>query len=373
MHVLDASRVVAVASALVSPDQKDEYTAKIRAEYQTQREEYAARQTKRTLLPIEKARANRTKVDWALSEADVPKPIFTGVRVLDGIPLEQIVPYIDWSPFFHAWELRGRYPQILTDEVVGEAASDLWNDAQIMLKRILDEKLITARAVYAFFPANSVGDDIELYTDDTRSEVLGRFHTLRQQGEMPAGRPNQALSDFVAPKETGIHDYMGAFAVTAGHGVELVAEDYKRQNDDHSSILVKALADRFAEALAEMLHKRVRAEWGYGKAENLSNDELIAEKYRGIRPAPGYPACPDHTEKRTLFDLLNVPDYGGIRLTENCAMDPAASVSGFYFSHPQAHYFPVGKIDKDQVQDYARRKQMDLAEVERWLAPNLGY
>jgi 5-methyltetrahydrofolate--homocysteine methyltransferase len=371
VHVLDASRVVNVASALISDEQRADYEAKVRNEYQALREDYAAKQTKRTFLPLEKARANRTRIDWKSYASEVPQPEFTGVRVLDNVPLEEILPFIDWSPFFHAWELRGRYPQILKDPVVGEAATELWNDTQKILKRVLDEKIITAKAVYGLFPANTIGDDIELYTDETREHVLTRFHMLRQQGEMPPGKPNQSLSDFVAPRETGVADHVGGFAVTAGHGVEEVAAEYKRQGDDHSSILLKALADRFAEGLAEMLHKRVRDEWGFGKSENLTSEDLVREKYRGIRPAAGYPACPDHTEKRTLFDLLNVPDYGGIRLTESCAMDPGASVSGLYFSHPQAHYFAVGKIDRDQLEDYALRKGMPLEEMERWLAPNL--
>jgi len=371
VHVLDASRVVGVAGSLMSDEQRPQYEENLRAEYTTLREDYASKQTKRTLLPLEQARANATPIDW--DSYRVPQPEFTGTRVLDNIDLNDIVPFIDWSPFFHSWELRGRYPQILEDEVVGEAARDLWADAQKMLRRILDEKIIQAKAVYGLFPANRVGDDIELYTDDSRSQVLTRFHMLRQQGEMPPGKPNQSLSDFIAPKESGISDYVGGFAVTAGHGVEEVAEDYRKKLDDHSSILLKALADRFAEGLAEMLHKRVRDEWGFGRSEKLISDDYIREKYRGIRPAAGYPACPDHTEKRTLFDLLRVPDYGGIRLTESCAMDPGASVSGLYFSHPQAKYFAVGKIGRDQVEDYALRKGMPVDEVERWLAPNLGY
>ncbi|MGI8905903.1 MAG: methionine synthase [Candidatus Sumerlaeaceae bacterium] len=371
VHVLDASRVVNVASALISDEQRADYQQKVAVEYNALREDYAAKQTKRTLLPLQKARSNRTKIDWEVYRAVCPQPDFTGVRVLDDVPLDEILPFIDWSPFFHAWELRGRYPQILEDPIVGEAATELWNDAQLMLKRVLDEKIITAKAVYGLFPANAVGDDIELYSDTTRQQTLTRFHNLRQQGEMPPGKPNQSLADFIAPRATGIPDHIGGFAVTAGHGVEEAADEYKRQGDDHSSILLKALADRFAEGLAEYLHKRVREEWGFGRGENLSAEDLIREKYRGIRPAAGYPACPDHTEKRTLFDLLNVPDYGGIQLTENCAMFPGASVSGLYMAHPQAHYFAVGKIDRDQLEDYALRKGMPLEEMERWLAPNL--
>jgi 5-methyltetrahydrofolate--homocysteine methyltransferase len=295
------------------------------------------------------------------------------VRLLDPVPLQEIVPFIDWSPFFHTWELRGTYPRIFENPEWGARAKELFDDAQRLLGRIVDERLLTARAVHGFFPANAVGDDIEVYTDESRHGILTTFHTLRQQADKGEAEPDQALADFIAPLETGLTDYLGAFAVTAGIGIEPVLERFERDHDDYSSIMTKALADRLAEALAEMLHKRVRADWGYGRDETLSTEELVRELYRGIRPAPGYPACPDHTEKRILFDLLQAEETTGIRLTESFAMYPASSVSGLYFSHPDARYFSVGRIDRDQVADYHRRKGMDLKTVERWLAPNIDY
>jgi 5-methyltetrahydrofolate--homocysteine methyltransferase len=288
---------------------------------------------------------------------------------LENVPLEEIVPFIDWSPFFHTWELRGRYPAILQDA----KAKELFDDAQNLLQRIVKEKLFTAKAVYGFFPANSVGDDLEVYTDESRRKVRMVLHTLRQQQEKPAGQFNHALADFVAPKESGLSDYIGGFAVTAGHGVDELAKSFDADHDDYNSIMSKALGDRLAEAFAEYLHKKVRDEWGYGRAENLSNEELIREKYRGIRPAPGYPACPDHTEKKLLWQLLDVEKQTGIKLTESCAMWPASSVSGLYFAHPESKYFAVGKLAKDQVEEYAKRKGMPLTEVERWLSPYLNY
>jgi 5-methyltetrahydrofolate--homocysteine methyltransferase len=287
--------------------------------------------------------------------------------------LAEIAPFIDWSPFFVTWELRGTYPRIFENPTWGAKAKELFDDAQALLRRIVDERLLTARAAYGFFPAASVGDDIELYTDESRGRVLATLHTLRQQTEKPDGQPNQALSDFVAPKETGLADYVGAFAVTAGIGIDPLVKSFEAAHDDYNSIMTKALADRLAEAFAELLHKKAREEWSYGKDEHLSAGDLIRERYRGIRPAPGYPACPDHTEKRTLFDLLEAETNAGIELTESFAMLPAAAVSGFYFSHPEARYFTVGKIARDQVLDYQRRKGIDLAALERWLAPNLGY
>ncbi len=286
--------------------------------------------------------------------------------------METLVDYIDWSPFFHAWELRGRFPKILEDEVVGEKAKELFDDAQSLLQRIVDEKLFTAKCVYCLFPANRVGDDVELYTDDSRAKRLAKFHFLRQQGDKSDG-VNRSLADFIAPKESGLADYIGAFAVTVGHGVEEFAKSFEEANDDYNAIMAKALGDRLAEAFAEYLHHRVRREWGYGRNENLTNDELIREKYRGIRPAAGYPACPDHTEKQLLWELLEVENHTGIKLTESCAMWPASSVSGLYFAHPEAKYFAVGKIDRDQVKDWAKRKDMSLTDAERWLAPNLNY
>ena len=288
-------------------------------------------------------------------------------------PLDQLIPYIDWSPFFHTWELRGRYPTILEDPVVGSKAKELYDDALALLRRIVDQRLFTANGVYGFFHANSVGDDIEIYTDDRRTTVLTTFHTLRQQSEKPQGQRSFALADFVAPRESGRADYVGAFAVTTGVGVDVLCREFERDHDDYNSIMAKALADRLAEAFAEYLHKQAREAWGYGKSEALSTEDLIREKYRGIRPAPGYPACPDHTEKRLLFDLLSAEQHTGITLTESFAMWPAASVSGFYFAHPEAKYFAVGKIGKDQVLDYQTRKGMPLSALERWLGPNLNY
>jgi 5-methyltetrahydrofolate--homocysteine methyltransferase len=293
--------------------------------------------------------------------------------VLRNFPLEKIVPFIDWSPFFHAWEIRGRYPAIFEDATVGSKARELFNDAERLLNNILSQNLLTAHAVYGFYPANSVGDDIELYTDESRTKVLTTFHTLRQQAEKQANEYNHALADFIAPKETGLKDYLGVFAVTAGEGTEELCKKFERDHDDYSSIMTKAIADRLAEAFAECLHKQAREDIGYGKSENLSNEELIRERYRGIRPAPGYPACPDHTEKRILWDLIQPEKNAGIKLTESCAMWPASSVSGWYFAHPQSKYFAVGKLSRDQILDYHVRKGMSVEEVERWLSPYLNY
>ena len=304
---------------------------------------------------------------------DIPKPDFLGVRVLDPVPLERIVPFIDWSPFFHTWELRGRYPKILDDPEVGPKAKELFDDAKALLQKIVQQELLTAKAVYGFFPANSVGDDIELYTDESRATVHATFHTLRQQGPKPEGQYNQALADFIAPKASGVSDYLGAFAVTSGVGIEALCGRFQQDHDDYNAIMSQALADRLAEGLAELLHKQARDDWEYGTTEQLTVEDLIRERYRGIRPAPGYPACPDHTEKRTLFELLEVQKHAGITLTESYAMYPASSVSGLYFAHPEARYFAVGKLGRDQVLDYQRRKQMDLQTVERWLSPNLNY
>jgi len=345
------------------------------------------------LLPLEEARRRRTPIDW--KEEDIPRPEFTGIRVLASAPdaastqhatrnthpgsritLSDLVPFIDWSPFFHTWEMRGRYPDILQNP----EAKKLFEDAQTLLQQIVRDELLTARAVYGFFPANAVGDDIELYTDDSRNRVLTTFHFLRQQMDKPEGQFNHCLADFVAPKAGTQHatrkrfpDHIGAFAVSAGFGVEELCKKFERDHDDYNSIMTKALADRLAEAFAEYLHKRVRGEWGYGKGENLSNEELMREKYRGIRPAAGYPACPDHAEKQILWRLLAVEKHTGIKLTESCAMWPGASVSGLYFAHPDAKYFGVGKLGLDQVTDYHLRKAMDLPTVERWLGPYLNY
>jgi 5-methyltetrahydrofolate--homocysteine methyltransferase len=371
LHVLDASRAVGVVGSLISEDLRADIVAKNEQEQERDRISHAGKRTDRKLLPIDDARARHYPITWKTE--DIATPSFTGIRVIEDFPLEEIVPFIDWSPFFHTWELKGVYPAILDDEVVGEAAREVFEDAQQLLQRIVREKLLGARAVYGFFPANSSGDDIELYTDESRSEVLTTVHMLRQQIDKAEGRYDLCLSDFVAPKETGLADYVGAFAVTAGIGIEALVENFKKQHDDHGAIMTQALADRLAEAFAELLHKKARADWGYGKDEKLTDEDLIRERYRGIRPAPGYPACPDHTEKRILFDLLQAEQNAGIKLTENFAMHPASSVSGFYIAHPESHYFAVGRIERDQVVDYAARKGMELRTLERWLSPNLNY
>lgn len=309
--------------------------------------------------------------DW--KAAEIPVPARIGLQVIERQPLRDLLPFIDWSPFFHTWELRGRYPSILDDATVGPKAKELLSDAKRLLEEIVRENLLLARGCYGLWPANAVGDDIEVYADRERRRTVATFHTLRQQMEKPADQFNLALADFVAPKESGRLDYVGAFAVTAGIGIEKLCARFDRDHDDYNSIMAKALADRLAEAFAECLHQRVRAEWGYGRGEQLTNEDLIRERYRGIRPAPGYPACPDHTEKRELFALLQAEDKAGVTLTESYAMLPAASVSGLYFAHPEAKYFAVGKIDRDQVEEYAKRKGVATAEVERWLGPNLNY
>jgi 5-methyltetrahydrofolate--homocysteine methyltransferase len=371
VHVLDASRAVGVVGSLLSESQREEFVQQ-NADSQTQaREEYANRQDQRVMLTLEQARANGAKIAWSAEQLSTPE--FTGVRIIEELPLEELVPFIDWSPFFHTWELHGRYPAILQDPVVGEAATKLFEEAQVLLSRIVKEKLLTAKAVYGLFPANSVGDDVELYTDDSRTTVLERFHFLRQQMDKGAEQTNYCLADFVAPKETGLADYFGGFAVTTGHGLSELVARFKADHDDYNALLAEALADRLAEAFAEYLHKCVREAWGYGKMENLTNEELIRERYRGIRPAPGYPACPDHTEKRPLFNLLGAEASAGILLTESFAMYPGSSVSGFYIGHPASRYFPVGKLQRDQIEDYASRKSLPIEEVERWLAPNLNY
>ncbi len=370
VHVLDASRAVGVVGSLVNAALRTDFAQKVRADYDQIRQTHQDRGAK-PLWTLAQARANRFQSKWA--EVDIPIPAFTGVKVVSQQPLDQLIRYIDWSPFFHTWELRGRYPTILEDPVVGSKAKELYDDALTLLRKIVDQRLFTANGVYGFFPANSLVDDIEIYTDNSRTGVLTTFHTLRQQSEKPQGQSSFALADFVAPKESGRADYVGAFAVTTGVGVDVLCREFERDHDDYNSIMTKALADRLAEAFAEYLHKLVRDAWGYGKNEALTPEDLIREKYRGIRPAPGYPACPDHTEKRMLFDLLSVERHTGITLTESFAMWPAASVSGFYFAHPDAKYFAVGKIGKDQVLDYQRRKGMPLSALERWLGPNLNY
>jgi 5-methyltetrahydrofolate--homocysteine methyltransferase len=372
VHVLDASRAVGVVGSLINPQLKPAFVQNVRAEYEKVRSQHAGQQAK-PLLSIEEARQRRTAIDW--NSSDIPKPEFTGARVIKDLPLSELVPFIDWSPFFHTWELRGRYPAILENS----EAKKLFEDARRLLDEIVSKKLLTARAVYGFFPANCVGDDVELYSDDARNTVLTTFHFLRQQMEKPSDQFNHSLSDFIAPKvgravpSAPLPDYLGAFAVTAGHGVPELCARFEKDHDDYNSIMTKALADRLAEAFAEYLHRQARHDWGYGRTENLSNEDIIREQYRGIRPAAGYPACPDHTEKQLLWKLLEVEKNTGIQLTESCAMWPASSVSGLYFAHPDSKYFGVGKIGRDQVLDYHLRKDMDLRAVERWLGPNLNY
>jgi 5-methyltetrahydrofolate--homocysteine methyltransferase len=371
VHVLDASRAVPVVGSLISQEQRAGVAAENRREQERLREEHRKKRDDRPLLSIQEARRRRTPIDW--SKADLPRPEFVGARTLESVPLGEIVPFIDWSPFFHTWELKGTYPKIFENETWGSKAKELFDDAQKLLSEIVDKKLLTAQAVYGFFPANSVGDDIEVFSDESRHGVATTFHTLRQQMDKVTGEPCHALSDFIAPKETGLADYIGGFALTTGVGLEALVARFEKDHDDYNSIMAKALADRLAEALAEMLHRRVRAEWGYGKDEALAVEDLIHERYRGIRPAPGYPACPDHTEKPLLFELLGADKKIAIRLTETYAMYPASSVCGWYFAHPEARYFGVGRIERDQVVDYQHRKGMDLRTVERWLAPNLNY
>jgi len=369
VHVLDASRAVPVTTSLLSDDGRASFIAEHRAEYEKIRRIHST--PKHKSIPLEAARANRTPITWRAE--DIAQPQQTGVRVLEDFSLATLREFIDWTPFFHTWELRGVYPRILEHEKYGEQAKKVFAEANALLDTIIAKKLLTARAVYGLFPANAVGDDVELYTDATRSKVLTRFHFLRQQTEKDKGGPNQSLADFIAPKDSGLLDHIGAFAVTTGVGLEQLRDDFKRQHDDYNAIMAEAIADRLAEAFAECLHKKVRAEWGYGNAESLSSQDLIAEKYRGIRPAAGYPACPDHTEKGILWELLDVEKSAGIKLTESYAMWPGASVSGLYFAHPESRYFSLGKIERDQVADYHVRKGMSIAEVERWLGPNLGY
>jgi 5-methyltetrahydrofolate--homocysteine methyltransferase len=416
VHVLDASRAVPVVSNLVSAEHRPKFAAQIREEYDRVRAQHAGQRTK--LISIEEARANAPKLKYD----DLPEPEFTGARALDSsvaadvrrltssasispsdgassrrllpVALEQLVPFIDWSPFFHTWELRGVYPKILQHEKHGEEARKLFADAQELLEKIVTGKLIQPRGVYGFFPANRVDDDVELYTDESRKKVLMTFHFLRQQMEKTDGTPNWCLADFIAPQSAaGVSpadqtsngtsgkmpearfpaDHLGAFAVTSGHGIDELVKKFKADHDDYNAIMAEALADRLAEAFAEFLHRRVREEWGYGKAEKLTTEDLIGEKYRGIRPAAGYPACPDHTEKGILWKLLDVEKNTGIQLTESCAMWPASSVSGLYFAHPESKYFAVGKLGRDQLLDYHVRKGMTLQETERWLGPWLNY
>jgi 5-methyltetrahydrofolate--homocysteine methyltransferase len=369
VHVLDASRAVPVTTSLLSDDGKAEFEAQHRADYEALRKAHSAPRQK--ILPIAIARTRRSPITWRIE--DLPTPAFTGIRVLDNFPLATLREYIDWSPFFHTWGMKGIYPRILEHPEHGAQARQLFKEANALLDTIIEKDLITARGVYGFFPANAVGDDVELYTDSTRSNLLERFHFLRQQANREGSEPCRSLSDFIAPKETGLPDHIGAFAVTSGIGLKKLCDSFRAKQDDYNAIMAEAIADRLAEAFAECLHKCVRDEWGYGRAENLTPSELIQEKYRGIRPAPGYPACPDHTEKGPLWRLLDVEANTGMLITESFAMWPGSSVSGIYFAHPESRYFSLGKIDRDQVADYHERKGMSIAEVERWLGPNLNY
>jgi 5-methyltetrahydrofolate--homocysteine methyltransferase len=371
IHVLDASRAAGVVSSMLSEDLKPSFIAKNAEEQNKLRLEFQQKISSKPLLSIGAARERKEPIDW--STAQIDRPSFSGAESIGSQPLDELVSYIDWSPFFHTWELRGRFPAILDDPEVGSQARQLFEDAQKLLQDIVNSRLITAKGVYGFWPANSVGDDIEVYHEESRTNVLAVFRMLRQQMDKPSGQFNHCLADFIAPKSSGRADYLGGFAVTAGHGADELARQFEADHDDYNAIMTKALADRLAEAFAEYLHERARREWGFGVEEKLSKEDLLRESYRGIRPAAGYPACPDHTEKRTLFDLLQAQKATGIQLTESYAMWPGASVSGLYFAAPNAKYFGVGKIGRDQIQDYQVRKGLPLEEVERWLGPYLNY
>jgi 5-methyltetrahydrofolate--homocysteine methyltransferase len=376
VRVGDASLVVEVCNKLLNPATREAYTQEVKVENERARKKHQESLSNRAkLVSIEEARAKGIKTDWAT--VDIPKPPKLGIQTFDDLPLAEIAQHIDWSPFFWTWELKGIYPKILTSEKWGAQATDLFNEAQKMLKDVIDHKRFRARAVVGMWPANSLGDDVEVYSDPQRSQVLQTIHFLRQQKEKISTKTEElgyyCLSDYVAPRSADRLDYMGGFVVTMGYEVEKYSKTFVAKNDDYSAIMVKAIGDRLAEACAELVHKKMRVQLGYGAHENLSNEDLIAEKYRGIRPAPGYPACPDHTEKALLWRLLNAEAHTGVSLTENFAMNPPSSVSGFYLSHPDSKYFQVGNIGKDQVEDYARRKEMSLRVAEKWLAPNLDY
>jgi 5-methyltetrahydrofolate--homocysteine methyltransferase len=369
VHILDASRAVPVTTSLLSDAGKSAFVAQHRADYEALRKAHSA--PRLSVVSLEEARKRRTPIKWRAE--DLPTPSFTGVRVLDDFPLAMLREFIDWSPFFHTWGLKGIYPRILEHEERGAQARQVFAEGNALLDVIIEKKLITARGVYGLFPASAVGDDVELYTDDKREMVLERFHFLRQQSNKEGSEPCRSLADFIAPREAGLPDHIGAFAVTSGIGLKELCDGFRAKHDDYSAIMAEAIADRLAEAFAECLHKRVRDEWGYGCAEGLSNADLIQEKYRGIRPAAGYPACPDHTEKGPLWRLLSVQSNTGMLITESFAMWPGSSVSGLYFAHPESRYFSLGKIDRDQVTDYSNRKGLSVAEVERWLGQNLNY
>jgi len=375
IHVLDASRSVPVVSNLLNENESErkKFVDSYKDEYVNLRDDYAKRKSEKNFISLEQARENRLKIDWTKSQ--VKKPNKLGVTVLNNYSLSKLREYIDWTPFFMTWELKGKYPSILDDKNVGSEAKKLFDDANNLLDKIINEKLLTSNGIIGLFAANSVGvDDIEVYTDESRSGVRRVLHTIRQQIKKSKDEPNIALADFIAPKESGINDYIGMFAVTTGIGIEKLVQKFEKDHDDYNSIMIKALADRLAEAFAEQLHKLVRKDyWGYASDEEFAKEELIKEKYIGIRPAPGYPAQPDHNEKSIIFSLLDAEENTGIRLTESMAMYPAASVSGLYFSHPEAKYFTVGKIGKDQVLDYHKRKGMSVEEIEKWLSPILNY
>jgi 5-methyltetrahydrofolate--homocysteine methyltransferase len=368
VHVNDASRAVTVVGDLLKKESADGYKKSIKLDYEVFRDKFLKRSKHKEYKTIQKARNNKFQIDWSATEIVKPKEL--GIQVIDNLNLEKLVPYIDWTPFFRSWELHGRYPVILTDEVVGAQATELFSDAQAMLKKVVEEKQLKAKGVFGLFPANTINeDDIEVDLNEGKQI----FRTLRQQLKKREGAPDIALSDFIAPKETGIQDYIGCFCVSTGFGTAELATEYEEKHDDYNSIMIKALADRLAEAFAEYLHKEVRTEhWGYAANEHLSNEDLIKESYKGIRPAPGYPACPDHLEKLTIWEVLGVKEKIGVELTESMAMWPAASVSGYYFANPEARYFGLGKIKEDQVQDYAKRKEIPLKNAVKWLAPNIA-
>jgi 5-methyltetrahydrofolate--homocysteine methyltransferase len=369
--VKDASRSVPVASALLSPTQRPQLLADVTDDFDALRTRHASRHD-RPMISLAAARENHPPIDW--SDSVAPPPAQPGIHVFDDYDLGELRDYIDWQPFFNAWEMKGRFPDILNNPSTGEEARKLYDDAQRMLDSLIAERWIQARGVVGFFPANADGDDIVTFSDDTRTDVQVTIHTLRQQGEHREGVPHKALADFVAPRETGVRDHFGAFAVTAGLGMREKVMEFKTALDDYSAIMLEALADRLAEAFAERLHQRVRTElWGYAPDEQVSAEDLLRERYVGIRPAPGYPACPDHTGKQALWQLLDVDETAGIKLTESMAMWPGASVSGWYFTHPQAQYFAVGRLGRDQVEDFAARKGWSVSEAERWLSANLGY
>ncbi|MCW5935283.1 MAG: methionine synthase [Fimbriimonadia bacterium] len=370
VYVHDASRAVPVMGQLMSEERRESFIAANLEDQEQVRQQYANKQAQKKMLTIAQARENRFQTDW--QAAEIAEPAFLGLREVQP-SIEALAPFIDWTPFFHVWELRGRFPKLLDDPDIGPRAREVYEDAQQLLAGLIQEKRLTAKGIYGFFPANSVGDDIEVYANSGDSEPLLVFHSLRQQDEKPPGQPNYALADFVAPKSSGKQDYIGGFAVTSGLGLEAIVEAFERSHDDYNAIMAKALADRLAEAFAEYLHRQARRDWGYGKEETLSNEELIREQYRGIRPAPGYPACPDHTEKLALFQLLQASERTGIQLTESLAMMPPSSVCGWYFSHPQSRYFNVGKLQRDQVEDYARRKGIEVKAAEKWLSASLNY